>query len=157
VDIDIRIKDECDGGDMLGLIILALANLVIILYGINRVIKELRANQFHVLFILINENDNQLEDLLRFVIRQIRKKAISRRLVLLYEISGYQTEAIAERLARDLSFIVREINKYQRDRSIDGYLDYNVLDLRGKDNRKEKRQLIESFIKGHRIVEYQEY
>jgi hypothetical protein len=137
---------------MLGLIILALANFTIILYGILRISKELRDNKRGVLFIVIDEDDDYLEDLLKFLLRQIRKQVVGKSIVILYEISGCQTETILEKLARDLSFIVREINQYQIERANFCCLYYNVLDLRKSDNRQEKRRLIEDFLQGCKIV-----
>jgi hypothetical protein len=137
---------------MLGLIILALANFTIILYGILRISKELKDNNSGVIFIIIDENDDYLEDLLKFLLRQIRKQVVGKSIVILYEISGCQTETILEKLARDLSFIVREINQYQIERANFCCLYYNVLDLRERDNRQEKRLLIEGFLQGCKIV-----
>lgn len=133
---------------MPGLFLLLLANLIIVLSGLLLVLKETRQRNLSVLFLILDENDEYLEDLLRYTVRKIKQKSLRNRLVIFYGISGPDTAAIVNRLAGGLSFEARGLWNGQETFSL-----LNLLDLREYD-RKEKKRMIDCFYEKQKI-EYQ--
>lgn len=133
---------------MSGLFLLFLTNLIIGIFGLLLVLKETRQRNLSVLFLVLDENDKYVEDLVRFAIRKIKVKSMPNRLVIFYGFSGADTAAIVTRLAGDLSFEARDLWNCQAASSLS-----NILDLREYD-RKEKKLMIEGFFEKQKL-EYQ--
>lgn len=134
---------------MFGLFLLVLTNLIIALSGLLLIIKESRQDNLSVLFLILDEHDNYLEDLLRYIIRKVKQEAIPNRLVIAYDISGPDTIGIISMLAHDLSFEARMMYDLPEINLLSNYLD-----LRKQVNRKEKRRSIKRFFRQQKI-EYQ--
>lgn len=134
---------------MLGLLLLVLTNLIIALSGLLLIIKESRQENLSVLFLILDEHDNYIEDLLRYIIRKVKQEAIPHRLIIAYDISGPDTIGIISMLARDLSFEACMMHELPKMNLLSNYLD-----LRKQINRKEKRRSIKHFFKEQKI-EYQ--
>lgn len=134
---------------MLGLFLLVLTNIVIALSGLLLFIKESRQDNLSVLFLILDEHDNYIEDLSRYIISKVKQEAIRNRLVIAYDISGPDTIGIISMLARDLSFEACMIHDLQEISLLSNYLD-----LRKQVDRKEKKRLIKRFFREQKI-EYQ--
>ncbi len=92
-------------------ILLMLAGVIIItIFGLYKILKELKAGDIYTLYLIVKDQEDYVEGYLRNVVKRIKREGIPGRLVVLVGASRDQTGAIVQRLARKLSFIVREIN-----------------------------------------------
>ncbi|MDX9870865.1 MAG: hypothetical protein RBT41_00420 [Clostridia bacterium] len=132
----------------MALLMLAAINLGLIIYGIRRILEERRGSGLPAFFILLAEEDDYLEGMLRFLVGQMKQEEIANPLIVTYELSGYQSKAIADRCARDLSFIAWEIQKGENAEPSGP----NLLDLRERGTRQEKLCLIKLFLRRQKYL-----
>lgn len=94
---------------MTGLVLLGICVLCILIYGIYRVREELGRRDYPLLCILVRNQEDYIEGMMRDVVSYIRGRDLPYSLLVLVDSSGDRTLEIIERMSRKMSFIVREI------------------------------------------------
>lgn len=122
----------------MGLLLLWFFDLLIIMYGLWRLRQGIRQQELPALFLLADEEE-YLEDLLRYTVGRMKKGGVPNRLVFLYEAEDIQTARAAAILAGKLSFITV-------DTGLRGNGRRHLLDLRGMGSSREKYGLINEFL-----------
>lgn len=109
------------------------------------------------LYLVVKNQENYLEGIVRSLFRYLQKQETSLRLVLLVEDSLDQTLAIAQRLARNFSFEVIAIRNLEEWLNSNSFVEDSnkvLLDLRGKNKGWAEARQIRQFVAT--IKHYQE-
>lgn len=115
-----------------------LFNVFLFLYGIYRVKQELGVLERPLLTIAVQDQEDMVEFIIRYVVGKIRSKALPCRLVVLVGESRDYTALLVTKMSREMSFIVREINIMQEGDSI-------FLDLRQCGDYQDIFRLLQDF------------
>jgi len=119
----------------------------------NRPSKEAECS----LYLVVKNQENCLEGIVRNLFRYLHKQEISLRIVLLVEDYPDQTLAIAQRLARCFSFEVNSIRNLEEWISSSSFKEDSakvLLDLRGKNKGWTEARKVRQFVAA--IKHYQE-
>lgn len=114
-------------------------NVCLFCYGIFRIKRETEVPDQPAFFIAVQDQEEVVEFILRFLLKKMRRKALPYRLVVLVGDSQDKTGLIVRKMSAQMSFIVREIKNTK---------DWNdsFLDLRGRRDVKEINVLINRFL-----------
>lgn len=115
-----------------------LFNVFLFCYGIFRVRKETGMPDSPVCFVAVQDQEDVIEYIIRYMIERIRLKALPCRLIVLVGDSQDMTTLIVTKMSRQMSFIVRQINTMEGEKS-------NFLDLRRRRNITEIHRLLQAF------------
>lgn len=131
---------------MTGIVFLGFVNIFIVFYGVCSVRKAAREEALPEMLLVLREDDDYLEGLLRYYLQQIYKYMVINRIVILYEVTGRDTAAILTRYGLNMSIIVREINYLPKPCTP------YMLDLRSCQTRREKCRLIKKFLRERQLL-----
>lgn len=96
----------------MGIEIILLISFYIFIYGIFRLLQEIYLKKNYILYIIVKNQEEQIEGYLRYIFTHLNKAFAPYTIVVLVEHSKDETSEIVGRLARKMSFIVREINDF---------------------------------------------
>lgn len=134
----------------MGSFLLAAGLFFITLYGCYRVGQEAKTPGKPVLYVMLGEQEEQAEGLIRYLITMMRFKAVRSPLVLLVEDNGDLTPGIALLLSVKEGFAVIVEDKYSSPNRSKEKNALCWLDLRRPGNLHFKLHLIRTFIMGVR-------